>query len=378
MANYATATFLSASDIVGAIKAVGDKRTIIIQGENGIGKTAIHSMLKADPDFSDHFFASPIVAPELTDGSVWMPDLDRENGVSRELPNERFGVSKRNQYGVPNSRPVVVFIDELFKAQRRMQQYLSPIIYDRLIGPFKFPERSVVIAATNLGIEGLGDSAQPHMKNRLIMMYMRKPTVAEWVIWARNNGIHPVIISAVLEYPEVFESFLDYEAGGMHAGKDLAKLNTQVFNPRDPSQDAYVTPRSLHGASDIMYGADQFKLSPVVVDAMLAGAVGPVFANKLGAFVRLGKAITPFDEVINDPLNAPINPDPMVQVVQTNMLVSRVTTRTEAEAASMYVLRMRSEMQALFTGAVNDSKFAPTYMTVPSYTKMLKQYRELM
>jgi hypothetical protein len=35
-------------------------------------------------------------------------------------------------------------------------------------------------------------------------------------------------------------------------------------------------------------------------------------------------------------------------------------------------------MQALFTGAVNDSKFAPTYMTVPSYTKMLKQYRELM
>jgi hypothetical protein len=127
-----------------------------------------------------------------------------------------------------------------------------------------------------------------------------------------------------------------------------------------------------------MYGADQYKLSPVVVDAMLAGAVGPVFANKLGAFVRLGRAITPFDEVINDPLNAPINPDPMVQVVQTNMLVSRVTTRTEAEAASQYVLRMRSEMQALFTGAVNDSKFAPMYMTVDSYRKMLKQYRELM
>jgi len=43
------------------------------------------------------FTSSPLIARQLSDGSVWMPDIDREMGVSRELPNERFGVNRDNQ-----------------------------------------------------------------------------------------------------------------------------------------------------------------------------------------------------------------------------------------------------------------------------------------
>jgi hypothetical protein len=380
MASYADpqTPFLSHAQIVSAIKAVGDKRTIIVQGENGIGKTAIWHALRADPAYSGYFFSTPIVAPELSDGSVWMPDLDRENGVSRELPNERFGVSKHNQYGMPNSKPVVIFIDELDKAPRRTQQYLSPIIYDRMIGPFRLPEGSIVIAATNLGIEGLGDSTQPHMRSRRVEMYLRKSNADGWLNWAVENHIHHAITACVRkEHPEVLDSFLDYEPGGKYHGRDLKKDNPRIFNPRDPSQRTYVTPRTLHGASDILYAAEKHGLDAVTVDAMLTGVVGPVFAAQLGAYVRLGDSITPFDVIMSDPDKAAIHPDPLVQVVQVSMLVSRVQDRAQADKACRYVERLRSEMQTLFVGSVNDSSLAPLYLTVASYGRMLKVHREL-
>lgn len=370
--------FLSAEQIVNAIKAVGDKRTILISGENGIGKTAVFHTLRADPAYASHFFSTPVVAPELSDGSVWMPDLDRENGVSRELPNERFGVSKYNQYGMPNSKPVAIFIDELYKAPQRIQTYLAPIVYDRQVGTFKLPEGSIVIAATNLGVEGLGDAAKPHMRNRLVQMFMRKPTADEWLKWAQQNNIHPFILASIRhEHSDVFDSFLDYEKGGKYEGRDLSKDNPQIFNPRDPSQLAYVTPRSLHAASDILWGAERMGLDAVTTDAMLTGVVGSVYATKLGAYVRLGASVTPFDAIMADPDNAVVHPDPMVQVVQVSMLASKAQDRAQAEKACRYVNRMRSELQTLFVGSINDSKFVGVYLTVASYAAMLKQHREL-
>jgi hypothetical protein len=94
--------------------------------------------------------------------------------------------------------------------------------------------------------------------------------------------------------------------------------------------------------------------------------------------VRLGDSITPFDAVMSNPEDAAIHPDPMVQVVQVSMLVSKVQDRTEADKACRYVERLRSEMQAMFVGSVNDSSLVPMYLTVASYGRMLKAYRELM
>ena len=83
---------LNAKQAVNAIKHVGHKRTIIIQGENGVGKSAVFHTLRKDPHFANHV-AVGLDCTQMSDGSVWMPDIDREQGVSRELPNERFGVS---------------------------------------------------------------------------------------------------------------------------------------------------------------------------------------------------------------------------------------------------------------------------------------------
>ena len=87
---------LNTFQVANAIKRVGHKRTIIVRGENGIGKTAVFHALERDPQFANHV-AVKLDCTQMSDGSVWMPDIDREHGISRELPNERFGVSKRSE-----------------------------------------------------------------------------------------------------------------------------------------------------------------------------------------------------------------------------------------------------------------------------------------
>ena len=112
------------------IKAVGHNQTIIVEGENGIGKTGLFHQLKDDPFFAGHTHVDPIDCTQLSDGSVWMPDIDRDMGVSRELPNERFGVHKENQKGINGSRPALVFLDEIAKARQYIKDVLAPIVYE--------------------------------------------------------------------------------------------------------------------------------------------------------------------------------------------------------------------------------------------------------
>jgi septin family protein len=52
-------TMLSFTQTVNLIKRVGHKRTIIVQGENGIGKTASFHYLCKDQFFANHISRRP-------------------------------------------------------------------------------------------------------------------------------------------------------------------------------------------------------------------------------------------------------------------------------------------------------------------------------
>jgi hypothetical protein len=365
--------FLSASQVVSLIAAVGDKRTVIVEGENGIGKTALFHMLRKLPKFADHIAVQPIDCTQLSDGSVWMPDLDRENGVSRELPNERFGVSAFNQLGVNNSKPILVGLDEIAKAPQFIKNVLAPIIYERRVGNLSMPEGSVVVCFTNLSIEGLGDSIQAHLRNRLVFVKMRKPSADEWVKWATDNGVNPMIIAFVSNEPRVMQSFLDYEKGGMFEGKDLSKDNGFIFNPKS-MQLAYATPRSLVAASDIL-DAGLGVLDDDTLEAALVGTVGATTAQALSSFIRFGREICEYSRVIKSPDTAPLSDNPTAQLIQVFQFVTRVADRTEAEAIVKYVWRMRAEMQSIFCNTVATSQRVAMFATINEFGRMLAEHK---
>ena len=365
--------FLSASQVVSLIAAVGDKRTVIVEGENGIGKTALFHMLRKLPKFADHIAVQPIDCTQLSDGSVWMPDLDRENGVSRELPNERFGVSAFNQLGVNNSKPILVGLDEIAKAPQFIKNVLAPIIYERRVGNLSMPEGSVVVCFTNLSIEGLGDSIQAHLRNRLVFVKMRKPSADEWVKWATDNRVNPMIIAFVSNEPRVMQSFLDYEKGGMFEGKDLSKDNGFIFNPKS-MQLAYATPRSLVAASDIL-DAGLGVLDDETLEAALKGTVGATTAEALASFIRFGREICEYSRVIKTPDTAPLSDNPTAQLIQVFQFVTRVADRTEAEAIVKYVWRMRAEMQSIFCNTVATSQRVALFATINEFGRMLAEHK---
>ena len=365
--------FLSTQQVLNLIATVGHKRTVIVEGENGIGKTALFHQLKRMPQFANHIAVDPIDCTQLSDGSVWMPDLDRENGVSRELPNERFGVSKFNQRGINGAKPIMVFLDELAKSPQFIKNVLAPIVYEQRVGNYHFVEGSVVVAATNLAIEGLGDSIQAHLRNRLVFVKMRKPTSDEWVKWATDNGVNPMVIAFVSNEPRVMQSFMDYEKGGMFEGKDLSKDNGFIFNPKS-MQLAYATPRSLVAASDIL-DAGLGVLDDDTLEAALVGTVGATTAQALSSFIRFGREICEYSRVIKSPETAPLSDNPTAQLIQVFQFVTRVADRTEAEAIVKYVWRMRAEMQSIFCNTVATSQRVAMFATINEFGRMLAEHK---
>ena len=365
--------YLSSSQVINLIAAVGHKRTVIVEGENGIGKTALFHQLKRMPKFANHIAVDPIDCTQLSDGSVWMPDLDRENGISRELPNERFGVSKFNQRGVNGGKPIIAFLDEIAKAPQFIKNVLAPIVYEQRVGNLHFVEGSVIFAATNLSIEGLGDSIQAHLRNRLVFVKMRKPTAEEWVKWATDAGINPMVIAFVSNEPRVMASFLDYEKGGAYEGKDMSKDNGFVFNPKS-TQQAYATPRSLAAAGDIL-DEGLGVLDDTTIEQALIGTVGYTTAEALASFVRFGREICDYARVIKDPKTAPLSDNPTAQLIQVFQFVSRAKDRTEAEAIVSYVWRMRAEMQSIFCNTVATSQRVDLFITLSDFGKMLAEHK---
>jgi len=368
MSNY-----LSFTQVQSLISAVGDKRTVIVEGENGIGKTALFHAIKRMPKFANHIAVDPIDCTQLSDGSVWMPDLDRENGISRELPNERFGVSKHNQLGVNGSKPILVFLDEIAKAPQFIKNVLAPVIYERRVGNYHMPEGSVVFCATNLSVEGLGDSIQAHLRNRLVFVKMRKPTADEWLKWATDAGLNPMLLAFANNEPRVMESFIDYETGGKFEGKTLSKENGMIFNPKS-TQLAYASPRSLHAASDIL-DACLGVVDDATLENALVGTVGAVTASAMASFVRFGQDICDYARVIADPDHAPLSDNPTAQLIQVFQFVTRASDRTEAEAIVKYVWRMRAEMQSIFCNTVASSQRASLFATISEFGRMLKEHK---
>jgi hypothetical protein len=365
--------YLSFTQVQSLVANVGHKRTIIVEGENGIGKTALFHAIKRMPQFANHIAVDPVDCTQLSDGSVWMPDLDREAGVSRELPNERFGVSKDNQLGVNGSRPIIVMLDEIAKAPQFIKNVLAPIIYERRVGNYHMPEGSVVFCATNLAIEGLGDSIQAHLRNRLVFVKMRKSSSEEWVKWATDAGVNPTVIAFVANEPRVMESFIDYEKGGSYEGKTLSKENGMIFNPKS-MQLAYASPRSLVAAADIL-DTCLGNVDEHTLEQALVGTVGEVTASAMASFVRFGQDICEYSRVIADPDKAPLSDNPTAQLIQVFQFVSRASSRAEAESIVRYVWRMRAEMQSIFCNTVSSSQRAGLFATISEFGRMLTAHK---
>ena len=338
---YNDISLAQAADLVAAI---GDKVTCLFTGSMGIGKSSMLGVLKERfPDYKPVYLEAQL----LDLGDLQMP---RFNGdVVSFVPNEALGVHE--------DKPIILMLDELGKASKSVLNALLRIMLERKIGDKSLPEGSLVFATTNMALEGLGDNIPAHARNRLCQMKIRKPTAMEWVEnYGINAGVHPTILGTAIEFPQMFESFENVED---------PNSNHYIFHPKSP-RTAFVTPRSLEKASDILKATENLP-DDVRIHALM-GVVGEAAAMDVLTLVKLNDTLPTWEAVIKNPEDTKLPKGAAACCMMVAKAVQRVE-RDTFDAWMTYVQRMGKEVQALWARSVMRSAKVGIATTHKQFTK---------
>lgn len=316
--------FLNLSDCAALIKANGKEVTYMLGGEPGIGKTAIARTIAKAMGY-DYTY---IDCANMSLGDTSMPVINRDSRCTEYYPNEIFKLH--------TNRPVVLMIDEFTKGQREAQNMLLPIAEDRRLGSTKLHPDTIVIASGNMPDEGLGDKILPHQTDRFVLLNVAKPTPDEWLAWAAENDIDPVIMAFVDQFPDVLKSYHDDPNGE----------NKYIFNPK-VSRNKFVTPRSLEKASRQLKNREL--VSDVALHSAMAGTLGAAAAADLASFVNLSEKLPSIAQIVADPKNIKVPADVAARILLIYNLIMRVEKET-LDPVIEFVTRkeVAEELQALF------------------------------
>ena len=326
---------LNHNQILDAIMALGDQRTILIEGHMGTGKTALLDLLAERlPEHVPMYFD----CTNKDVGDISIPKMLNAEDVDfvRFAPNEEFGI----QHG----KPVLLMLDEFGKANRAVKAALTRVVLERKVGQYPLPEGSIVFATTNLAGEGVGDELLAHQSDRVTRIRMRKPTATEWIEWGINNHVHPTVLGWVKENPHVLQSYEDVTS---------PEDNPYIFHPRE-KRVAFVTPRSLAMASDWLHKREQ--LDDDTLTAMLIGTVGMRAALDMNAFIKLADQLPKMQDIKDSPETAPVP----TSAAAICMVVYRTLATIEADwvnAWMTYLNRLDPEAQGLFANGVRAPKY---------------------
>lgn len=328
---------LSINQCANIIGAVGSHTSVLVEGPSGSGKSSMLHMLAAQ--FPQHR-AVYIDCTQIDVGDIQLPAVDHATGTSTFYPNAIFGVH--------GDQPVVICLDEFGKAPRSVQNALLPVILDRRVVTRPLPAGSIVFGATNLSAEGVGDSLQMHVRNRMSVVTMRKPTVEEWVQWGIENGVHHSVLAWVTETPAVLAD---------DDTVDNPDQNPHIWHRKDPGRKAFCTPRSLAAAGRVLSAEIP---DDDAVRATLAGLIGPRSAADLQVYVNLGNKLPAWQSIFNNPVAAALPDNPAAMM----MVVHRAITRTTADILDpvmVYMKRLPLELQAVFVNQLLRIKSKSTF-----------------
>jgi hypothetical protein len=315
-----TITLEQASNL---INICGTDNTFVIQGEPGIGKSAMLDCF----DGERHTVYVDCALLDL--GDLQMVCFTEKKDFVMFVPNKIFAPK--------GGMPVVIMLDEIGKANRMVQNALLTLLHEHRIGNYRLPKGSCVFGTTNLVSDGVGDMMQAHAKNRVSFMTVRKPNAEEWLRWAANHGVVAEILAWVNEYPHCLDSYTDATKG---------TDNPYIYDPRK-QQDSFVTPRSLFNASNIIFNREQMSSETLV--AALAGTIGESAAMDMKAFISVADALPSWGLITANPSTCPIPENPIACTICALGAVSRLTSKT-LPAWMTYVRRLPREVQFMWAG----------------------------
>lgn len=297
----------------------------LLLGEPGIGKSSLLGWLSSQrPDYNTAY----IDVPNMDLGDIAMPVIDHETKTTRYYPNARFRLHE--------GKPVIIMLDEYTKGFDPVKNMLHPMleVHNPRLGDLPIASDSIVFLTGNLSSDGVGDHLKAHTRNRLVHLTVRKPTAEEWLVWAANNDIEPVVMAFVHQFPHVLASYLD----------EGQENNLYIFQP-SKVQDAVVSPRSLERLSNIVRVRAQFSADTLI--AAMKGAVGEAAARDMQAFIEYQDQLPTWESVIKHPKTAPVPDGAGATAVMIYGALERMD-KSNINPWMEYLSRMEPEWQAAF------------------------------
>jgi len=322
------------------IRECGQHITVLVEGEPGIGKSAILTQLAKElPNYKPVY----LEAQTLDLGDIQMPMVDAKTGV-HFIPNAAF---------MSDGAPLLLMIDELGKAMRPVQNALLRVIHERKLGSYALPEGSIVFATTNLSTDGVGDAIQGHAINRMTIIPMGKSTADEIVVYGANNNFAPEMLAWIKATPHCMHSYAD--------DPDII----YGYHPKRLGR-SYLSPRSAEQVSAILDKRANF--TPDTLLAAMAGTIGEAAARDLQAYLLLGDALPEWQRVITHPDTCPV-PD---SAIAQQMLALRAVSSVDKASVTpwlTYMGRLHPEVSALFATVAMKGRKAGLLATNPLFTQ---------
>lgn len=305
------------------ISAIGKTNTVVAMGSPGIGKSSLLKQVAKDTGLKPVYIDAPVTDLSL----LAMPTIENKRTYS--------ALHEQWQPEIPS----VYMLDEVFKARGPSLLMFTRFMLERNICGFDIHPNSIVIGTSNLTTDGVGDSTQGHVNNRVTRVIMRNPTTDEWITWALQNDIDPIIMAWVDQNPHSLASYLE-------KGQENNPYN---FNPKQQSA-GFVSPRSLEKASHIVKHRD--KLGIEITRAGLVGTVGASAGMDMNAYFTLKDQLPKLDTIAKNPKEASMPSNIAAQLMLVFSMVTAVSKQT-FDAHFEYMQKFPLEIQSVWARSLN-------------------------
>lgn len=320
------------------IKDGGSKRTVLLEGHIGSGKSSILKMLSEDLPTHTAFYFDCNTKTDA--GDIGLPRFEKidADGYVTYVPNEELGFHLDG--------PIVLMVDEYGKSNKSVKNSVLRVFLERKYGNKDLHPDSIVFATTNMAAEGVGDMLQPHERNRLTVVRTRKSTNIEFIEYGLNHNFHPSVLGWANDTPQLFQSFEDVND---------PEENPYIFHPQQ-QRAAFVTNRSLEAASDWLWASDKGGISNHSLTGALIGTIGARGAMDLMAFVALADQLPSLESIKDEPLIAKV-PSSAAAICMVVFRTLGSIDKSWVDAWMTYMERLDTSAQGMFVNAVRNGKY---------------------
>lgn len=255
------------------ILSIPKTHTILIRGETGIGKSQI---------IREHF--ANILNLPIVDVRGSTMDETKASGIPDFETSKSEGVATfvlPAWYVRACREPVVLVLDEFNRAIGQVLQVFFQIIYDRKFGnnhigdAYALHPDTRIVVLVNIGASYDVTTMDPALLRRMWVADL-EPDLPEWLAWAAEVGIQPVICDFLRQHPEHW-----------------------AVNPNEvDANKVFPSPASWHRLSDAITNLGGFEKTGELLYPLTMGYVGIEAALTFVDFVKRWSELITAEEVL--------------------------------------------------------------------------------